>query len=455
MHDPFEHPAIKDYMPTKLKGKTFRIWADEQKWDRRLRTNPFGKSRNKIELKSAEDAQVKEIRRKDQEAGQSAALASTSLIATSGTIFDFGKQGNDVVTFLTVISGLVGVLLSSMENSLPVAVSIIIHNTTDTDAGLINVAVVGYGNKVQAPLAVLSSFNLRATMRYPEDGPSLCYGKILGDFVNVKKDCRKWLTHCCQNHGNSCAKPDWCAKLPPSSGKDFRLIDTADDLSIKIVQVDDVKTSLQGYTIPEYAALSYVWGDAGENAKKLHLSNVSRLSQEGLSPALVARTISDAVKVTKQLGIRYLWVDSFCVIQEDRNGPDDPIARQSQLDQMGSIYGHAIVVIVAAGGEDAEAGLAGITSSRNTKQIATEVRPNINILFPIQYDRSYEKWDTRAWTLQEKLLSKRMLVFDKNSVSFHCNDGVLREDMPASYADNDPPQMTPVFRDSQIVASAK
>jgi hypothetical protein len=108
---------------------------------------------------------------------------------------------------------------------------------------------------------------------------------------------------------------------------------------------------------------------------------------------------------------------------------------------MGSIFGHASVVIVAASGEDAEAGLAGITQSRKPGQIARGVRPNVNVLFPVEYDKSCGKWDTRAWTLQEKLLSKRMLVFDSNHVSFHCRHGVLREDMPAEHAGNGPPPM--------------
>lgn len=451
MHDPFKHPAIKDYMPPEFQGKTFEIWAKEQKWGRKLRTNPFGKSRNKVKLEQtqnnegASNAAVTEVRGKGQETIHQAGVISVATGTGAGIQAASQEKDKDLKKFLSIVSEMSETALlfiAGMENTLPAAVSIKIHDTVHADAGLISVEVLGYGNKVQAPLSVLSSFNLRAASNYQEDGLRLRYGKILSEFVNVKEDCRKWLARCRQHHGNLCANPDWSTKLPPPSGKHFRLIEIEnEDNNFKVVQVNaDDQVFLPRGTIPEYTALSYVWGDAGEKALNLLLRNVSLLSMR-IPPAKVARIILDAIKVTKQLGIRYIWVDSLCVIQNGGDGEDEPEARQSQLNQMGSIFGHAAVVIVAAGGEDAEAGLAGITSPRKPGQIAQEVQPNVNVLLPVQYDQSYGKWDTRAWTLQEKLLSKRMLVFDRNHVSFHCRHGVLREDMPAAHASNSPPQM--------------
>ncbi|KAK8010010.1 hypothetical protein PG990_008975 [Apiospora arundinis] len=197
----------------------------------------------------------------------------------------------------------------------------------------------------------------------------------------------------------------------------------------------------------EYAALSYVWGASGKEALNLYSHNIKDLS-ERVPPGKVARTILDAIKVTRALGLRYLWVDSLCIIQKPRAGDGNSDAHQSQadqlkqLEQMGSIYGHASVVIAATDGEDAQAGLAGVTQPRNPRQIAREVKSGVNVLLPIQYDKSYGKWDTRAWTLQEKLLSKRMLVFGSDHVAFHCRHGVLREDMPAVHARNGPPPMS-------------
>jgi hypothetical protein len=139
-------------------------------------------------------------------------------------------------------------------------------------------------------------------------------------------------------------------------------------------------------------------------------------------------------------------VDSFCIIQKDeRGGDDDRDARSSQIEQMDSIFGRAQVTLVAADESDAEAGLCGIcVPSRPTSrltQIARQVRANVNVLLPVKYAATYGRWDTRAWTLQEKLLSKRMLIFNGSHVSFHCRHSVLREDMPVCHAGNGLPQI--------------
>lgn len=108
---------------------------------------------------------------------------------------------------------------------------------------------------------------------------------------------------------------------------------------------------------------------------------------------------------------------------------------------MDRIYGHASVTIVAADGLDVEAGLAGLFPTSVRHQFASPVQPNVNILLAIQYNTDNSEWDTRAWTLQEKLLSKRMLIFNGRNFSFHCRHGVLREDMSAIHAGKGPPQI--------------
>jgi hypothetical protein len=141
------------------------------------------------------------------------------------------------------------------------------------------------------------------------------------------------------------------------------------------------------------------------------------------------------------MSLQYIWVDSLCIVQHDEFDEDYLSARLSQIEQMDRIFGHAVLTIVAADGLDARAGLTGISTKAPRAQIAREIQPNVNVLLAVQYNSSLGKWDTRAWTLQEKLLSKRMLVFNGGYVSFHCRHGVLREDMPALHAGNGPAQI--------------
>ncbi|TDZ35493.1 hypothetical protein C8035_v009169 [Colletotrichum spinosum] len=449
-YDPFEHPAIKHNMPADLVGKTFQTWVAGLRWHDGIRSvpHPFGLSREivRLEQDTSEPGGIREVRDRDLEVAEQAGLIG-SAAATGAALHgasqetDKGKQA--ALATLGSTTGLLTSALSTMNQKLPVVVTVKMHNNKDLDAGLLEIKVLGYGNKVRASLSILSEFNLRVASNFilQGDGPSLQYGKAIGVNVKVEEDCRRWLDHCAGCHGERCENPDWFAKLAPPRGAHFRLIDVE---KREVVQVLLHRHS----ELPKYAALSYVWGEAGKKALNLHLGDLSNgrylideqvKAKPNRQPKPVAKTVEDAMNVTQRLGLRYLWADCLCVIQEDENGEDDLKARKSQLRQMGSIFGHASVVIVSATGQDAEAGLTGVGLPRRPEQMVQGVTDKVNVLLPVEYDHSYGIWDTRAWTLQEKLLSRRMLVFGEHYASFHCRHGILREDMPATQAGNGPP----------------
>src|SRR6266536_5391962 len=282
-------------------------------------------------------------------------------------------------------------LITNLDSKLPVAVSIIMHNVNDKDKGLLNVDVWGYGNAHRAPLSRLSTFNLRIASGYQNLGGSLQYGKLLQEKIDVEGECKKWLGNCLEHHGQACDEPSWWNELQPPSGPHFRLIDV---YGMRVVQKDIANLSQQNR--PRYAALSYVWGSAGNRALNLHVRNLEDLSSrlEGQTPP-IAKTIRDAIEVTRRLGLQYVWVDSLCIIQKDDRCEGDLDARSSQIEQMDSIFVHGAVTIVAADGLDAETGLCGISSRPTRHQIAREVRPNVNVLLAVQYNNTYGKWDTR------------------------------------------------------------
>jgi hypothetical protein len=62
------------------------------------------------------------------------------------------------------------------------------------------------------------------------------------------------------------------------------------------------------------------------------------------------RTIQDAVIVTENLGIQYLWIDALCIKQDDEEG------RALEIDLMGHIYENAEVTIVASRAERVQEG---------------------------------------------------------------------------------------------------
>ncbi|KAF4782512.1 hypothetical protein HER10_EVM0013142 [Colletotrichum scovillei] len=449
-HDPFEHPAIKEHMPQAFIGWSFGEWAESLDWKHKIpwSSQPFGRGRDVIHLElDAKDSQVGDKMgwtthdpntvQKDLAFATEVAIANT---AVHHAIEQSSKSGDpDTARIFEAVRGVlpaVVTLVNRADNKLPVGISV---QTTDAQdgsgVGLFVIGVWGFGCGPKPPLSCLVTFNLRVAASYPVQAAkcSLRYGNIIGSRINVEDDCRSWMIHCLENHLDDCDKPAWACNLPAPAGEHFRLVDVKNERVVRFEKP------------PRYAALSYVWGKEGKTALNLHVTNLADLSTSiNNRDRTVAKTTRDALEATKRLGIDYLWVDSLCIIQKDKNGRDDEPARLSQIHQMDRIFGHAQIVLVAAGGSHADVGLAGVSQSRISGQIASEVIPGVNVLLPVQYPPTYGRWDTRAWTLQEKLLSKRMLVFTENHVSFHCKFGVLREDLPAIQAGNIPPPIAPL-----------
>ncbi|KAL8863324.1 MAG: hypothetical protein Q9178_000004 [Gyalolechia marmorata] len=167
-----------------------------------------------------------------------------------------------------------------------------------------------------------------------------------------------------------------------------------------------------------YIALSYVWGgvETLRNTKSIN----TRLEVTGAlleSMHHLPRTIKDAMLLVKKLGERYLWVDSLCIVQDDEND------RRTQIPAMNQIYSSATLTIVAASGDNADSGLAGMSGdARNFKQHTEKVQDvyltNCTRGFAQAVDDSV--WNTRAWTLQERIMSPRVLFVAKDRCYFAC-----------------------------------
>ncbi|KAL3301285.1 tol protein [Colletotrichum asianum] len=88
----------------------------------------------------------------------------------------------------------------------------------------------------------------------------------------------------------------------------FRLVDLEND---SLIEVSDIRPY-------KYVALSYVWG--GVSSFRLTKSTLGRLQQPGSVSQIRDRlslTILDTMKLVKLLGLRYVWVDLLCLVQDD------------------------------------------------------------------------------------------------------------------------------------------
>lgn len=198
----------------------------------------------------------------------------------------------------------------------------------------------------------------------------------------------KWLYHCKSNHA--------CGQI------------NTDPLAHRIRLIDCHKRcTTPGDGLETYVALSYVWGS-------LDRSELDGL-REGQLPDQMPRTVEDAMEVTRMLGLRYLWVDAYCIKHTASS------TLHEQMGQMDAVYGRAHLTLIAAAGQDAESGLPGVCSPH-----MPFLRHGNVCLVPCypktpKQSINASRWATRGWTYQEALLSRRRLVFTQDLIYFECN----------------------------------
>ena len=142
---------------------------------------------------------------------------------------------------------------------------------------------------------------------------------------------------------------------------------------------------------------------------------------ESIPYVQLPRTLQDAITICRSLKVPFLWVDTLCIIQ------DDDRDRSQQIAQMPQIYRNGYITIAAASASDASKGFLHKRYSPNSETPAFTlpyVCPNSErgdiTIFSLDRDSNSNPLDTRAWTLQERLLSPRMLEFSEHQVRWLC-----------------------------------
>ena len=200
--------------------------------------------------------------------------------------------------------------------------------------------------------------------------------------LNVER-VSSWIKHCTVKHGCIAHLDDYSITFPRIHVLRFIDVERACVVGMKAGR-------------SPYAALSYVWG--GVTSSRLLRSNQATLMEPGAldrNHITLPTTISDAMNLVSRLGIRYLWVDSLCLVQ------DNSVDVREGLKAMGRIYEHASLTIVAASGDNANAGLPGVRSgSRKRQDILREVQPGIHLGMFLSPDHLLKRsvYETRAWT---------------------------------------------------------
>lgn len=175
-----------------------------------------------------------------------------------------------------------------------------------------------------------------------------------------------------------------------------------------------------------YLALSYRWGDqpaSGPEPLQLRKDNVETLVK-GIQLESLQQSIQDAIVVTRKLGYRYLWVDALCIMQNCRND------QASEIGRMASIYKNAAITIVAATSLHADHGFLSDKPRPYCPGYKVYVTMDDHTTGTVYLSAEpYEPdhpLDKRGWTLQEFMLSSRMLIFSDYELLWQCKEVDLR-----------------------------
>jgi hypothetical protein len=227
---------------------------------------------------------------------------------------------------------------------------------------------------------------------------------------------RQWLAQCDEHHYDACR-----------TLLDLQNTETAPSLTFIDVN-QSCLVSPKGTV--RYVTLSYVWGDT-PGTLMATLQNVDYLRTPGSLEASetkvrIPRTILDAIYFTRLMGVDYLWVDRLCIVQDNARHFNE------QLQQMASIYNNAHFTIIAADGQDANHGLRGIggqAPNRISKQTYYQFSSKTRFLCETPCESFWDlpNWYTRAWTFQERAVSRKTFVFVNDTVYWQCRSNIWPE----------------------------
>ncbi|KAK8130855.1 HET-domain-containing protein [Apiospora sp. TS-2023a] len=240
------------------------------------------------------------------------------------------------------------------------------------------------------------------------------------------EDCSKHHTLCQSNHDG---------ELPS------RLLDLdTGGKGVRLVATDGIPAGTA------YATLSHVWGKPQTTAPFLVTTQETVCLNRGFIPfEALPRSFQDAVEVTRALDLRYVWIDSLCIIQDS----SDDWHREAP--RMAKIYSNAYVTIVATSATSAHDGFLKRSapelppakipysiptqSSIEAGHCYLQVKQTPSLYHEPTMDLEEAYWNNRGWTFQERILSRRLIHFTKDLIFIECWSGDWSEDnrLPGSF----------------------
>lgn len=256
-------------------------------------------------------------------------------------------------------------------------------------------------------------------VNFAVDADSAVTSKLLLRPIERDSGSRQALDIAASLVSNCIEKHERCAKeLTPLPSRVLDVDSTGDT-----VRLIDCHADLRG----RYISLSHCWG----SSETLTTTQESyEAHTQGVPLSHLPKTFLDAVIIARHLGIRYVWIDSLCIMQKNV----DDWARESG--RMRDIYSNAYLVIAANHARDSSEGCFHERPARPASKVNL---PDLGeayaqLLYPgdewTQSGVGFEEepLSGRGWALQERVLARRILHYNTRQIFLECNHGIVGED---------------------------
>jgi hypothetical protein len=179
----------------------------------------------------------------------------------------------------------------------------------------------------------------------------------------------------------------------------------------------------------QYVALSHCWGKSPPTKDSPRFCTTDdniKARLERFSFFELPKTFQDAVRVTRELGIRFLWIDSLCIIQWNM----EDWKREAVC--MEGIFASAYCILAATSAVDSNAGFLDRDVSSEYMHIQNTSGKQFYICADMDnFENDVEKAqiNMRAWVMQERVLARRTIHFSANQTYWECGEGVYCENL--------------------------
>lgn len=171
-----------------------------------------------------------------------------------------------------------------------------------------------------------------------------------------------------------------------------------------------------------YIALSHCWG--GHEIIKTTTTNLTAMKKK-ICWDVLTRTFRDVISIARELQVRWVWIDSLCILQDDKADWEIEAA------QMGTYYQKSFLTVAAASSPNPATSFIchrnpihlpnefRITYKNDAHQV--KVRPLLReryVAYKVdksnkgeEYEHKFGPLSTRAWCWQENSLSTRIVHY--------------------------------------------